>query len=99
MGSAGDLDTAKAEFKAAWEALKARTPPEDLAGGLQGHEHPRRRLGTCVVSGQFQGVAHDVTRHRSVPIGSIGTCTWCWRISAAERHGGRRTRTGPITGL
>ena len=25
MGSAKDLDTAKAEFKAAWEALKART--------------------------------------------------------------------------
>ena len=41
-----------------------------------------------------------VTRHRSVlPIGSIGTCTWCWRISAAERHGGRQTRTGLITGL
>ena len=31
MGSAKDLDTAKAEFKAAWEALKARTSPEDLA--------------------------------------------------------------------
>ena len=27
MGSARDLDTAKAKFKAAWEALKARTPP------------------------------------------------------------------------
>ena len=27
MGSAKDLDTAKTEFKAAWEALKARTPP------------------------------------------------------------------------
>jgi hypothetical protein len=27
MGSAKDLDTAKAEFKAAWEALKARTTP------------------------------------------------------------------------
>jgi len=31
MGSAKDLDTAKAEFKAAWEALKARTAPEQLA--------------------------------------------------------------------
>jgi len=31
MGSAKDLDTAKAEFKAAWEALKARTTPEQLA--------------------------------------------------------------------
>jgi hypothetical protein len=30
MGSAKDLDTAKAEFKAAWEALKAKTPPEQL---------------------------------------------------------------------
>ena len=27
---AKDLDTAKAEFKAAWEALKARTSPEQL---------------------------------------------------------------------
>ena len=31
MGSAKDLDTAKAEFKAAWEALKARTTPDQLA--------------------------------------------------------------------
>ena len=31
MGSAKDLDTAKAEFKTAWEALQARTPPERLA--------------------------------------------------------------------
>ena len=28
MGSAKDLDTAKAEFEAAWEELKARTTPE-----------------------------------------------------------------------
>jgi hypothetical protein len=28
MGSAKDLDTAKADFKVAWEALKARTTPE-----------------------------------------------------------------------
>jgi len=27
MGSAKNIDTAKAEFKAAWEALKARTSP------------------------------------------------------------------------
>ena len=31
MGSAKDADTARAEFKAAWEALKARTAPEQLA--------------------------------------------------------------------
>ncbi len=31
MGSARDLDTAKAEFAGAWTALKARTPPEQLA--------------------------------------------------------------------
>jgi hypothetical protein len=31
MGSAKDIETAKAEFKAAWEALKARTAPEQLA--------------------------------------------------------------------
>ena len=30
MGSSADIDTAKAEFKAAWEALKARTTPEQL---------------------------------------------------------------------
>ena len=31
MGSSKDLDTAKAEFKAAWEELKAKAPPEQLA--------------------------------------------------------------------
>ena len=31
MGSARDLDTAKAEFGGAWTALKARTTPEQLA--------------------------------------------------------------------
>ena len=31
MGSAQDLDTAKAEFAGAWTELKARTSPEDLA--------------------------------------------------------------------
>jgi hypothetical protein len=30
VGSAEDIETAKAEFKAAWQALKARTPPEQL---------------------------------------------------------------------
>ena len=30
-----DLDTAKAEFKAAWEALKAQTPPEQLAAAYR----------------------------------------------------------------
>jgi hypothetical protein len=39
MGSSTDIDTAKVEFKAAWEALKARTPPA-ARGGLQGDEHP-----------------------------------------------------------
>jgi hypothetical protein len=29
-GSSKDLDTAKAEFKTAWEALKARTTPEQI---------------------------------------------------------------------
>jgi hypothetical protein len=33
--SSKDLDTAKAEFKAAWEALKARTPPERLAAAYK----------------------------------------------------------------
>ena len=31
MGSAQDLETAKAEFAAAWKELKARTSPEDLS--------------------------------------------------------------------
>ena len=35
MGSAKGLDTAKSEFKAAWEALKARTPPEQLAAAYR----------------------------------------------------------------
>jgi hypothetical protein len=35
MGSAKDLDTAKAEFRAAWEALKARTAPEQLAAAYK----------------------------------------------------------------
>src|SRR6476619_519160 len=35
MGSAKDLETAKAEFKAAWEALKARTAPEQLAAAYK----------------------------------------------------------------
>ena len=35
MGSSRDLDTAKAEFRQAWEALKARTPPERLAAAFQ----------------------------------------------------------------
>jgi hypothetical protein len=35
MGSAKDLNTAKAEFKAAWEALKASTSPEQLAAAYE----------------------------------------------------------------
>jgi hypothetical protein len=35
MGSAKDRDTARAEFKAAWKALKARTPPEPLAAAYR----------------------------------------------------------------
>ena len=35
MGTASDIDTAKAEFKAAWEALNARTAPERLAAAYQ----------------------------------------------------------------
>ena len=34
-GSAPDFSTAKAEFKAAWKALKARTPPEQLAAAYK----------------------------------------------------------------
>src|SRR6476646_9448908 len=35
MGSARDLDTAKADFKTAWEALKARTPKDALAAAYR----------------------------------------------------------------
>ena len=35
MGSAKNIDTAKAEFKAAWAALKARTTPEQLAAAYK----------------------------------------------------------------
>ena len=34
-GSAKDRDTAQAEFKAAWKALKARTTPEQLAAAYR----------------------------------------------------------------
>jgi hypothetical protein len=34
-GSAKDLDTAKADFKAAWESLKAKTSPEELAAAYK----------------------------------------------------------------
>ena len=40
MGSAKDLDTAKAEFKAAWEALKHHAFA--AGGGLKGNEHSGR---------------------------------------------------------
>jgi hypothetical protein len=33
--SRGVGNAAKAEFKAAWEALKARTPPEQLAAAYE----------------------------------------------------------------
>jgi len=35
IGSSKDLDTAKAEFKAAWVALKARTTPHQLAAAYK----------------------------------------------------------------
>ena len=34
-GSSPDFRTAKAEFKVAWKALKARTPPEQLAAAYK----------------------------------------------------------------
>jgi hypothetical protein len=35
MGSAKDLDTAKADFKAAWERLLARTSKDELAAAYE----------------------------------------------------------------
>ena len=35
MGSAKDLDTAKADFKAAWESLKAKTSKDELAAAYK----------------------------------------------------------------
>jgi hypothetical protein len=34
-GSSKDHNTAKAEFKTAWKALKARTPPKQLAAACK----------------------------------------------------------------
>ena len=39
MGTAKDLDTAKAEFKAAWKDLKAEDHAGAARGGLQGDEY------------------------------------------------------------
>jgi hypothetical protein len=35
MGSSKDLGTAKAEFRSAWETLKASTTPEQLAAAYR----------------------------------------------------------------
>ena len=35
MGTSKDIDTAKSEFREAWKALKARTPPEQLAAAYR----------------------------------------------------------------
>ena len=35
MGSAPDINAAKSEFREAWKALKARTPPEQLAAAYK----------------------------------------------------------------
>jgi hypothetical protein len=35
MGQAGDLDTARADFKAAWERLLARTSKDELAAAYE----------------------------------------------------------------
>ena len=35
MGSSKDLDTAKAEFRTAWEGLKAKISPEQLAAAYR----------------------------------------------------------------
>ena len=35
MGSAQDLETAKAEFAGAWMELKVRTSPEELAAAYK----------------------------------------------------------------
>jgi len=49
MGSSPDYDTAKAEFKAAWEALKARTPPEQLASALEDARPVQQRKPTSPI--------------------------------------------------
>ena len=35
IGSAPDINTAKPKFREAWKALKARTPPEQLAAAYR----------------------------------------------------------------
>ena len=42
MGSAKDLDTAKADFKAAWERLLARTSKDELAAAYEDYERSGR---------------------------------------------------------
>ena len=44
MGQAGDLDTAKADFKAAWEACEGQDPVGAAGGSLQGDENSGRWL-------------------------------------------------------
>jgi hypothetical protein len=41
-GSASDFNTAKAEFKAAWKALKASTTPEQRAAAYRAMNHSGR---------------------------------------------------------
>ena len=47
MGSCQDLEAAKAEFKSAWEALKARTTPEQLAAAYKAMNIRRRLINIC----------------------------------------------------
>ena len=46
MGSAGDLDTAKADFKVAWEVFEGQDLAGAVGGGLRGDEYLGRQLNT-----------------------------------------------------
>ena len=89
-GSSKDLNTAKAEFKTAWKALKARTPPEDFAAAYKamnirddgkGGElpHHRGRVGLTTRSQD-----HRTTGHNRIARGS-GSCDLAILSSCDDR--------------
>ena len=56
MGSSKDLETEKAEFRSAWETLKAKHHARAARRGLSGDEHSRRRL--TIANGGSAQVSH-----------------------------------------
>jgi hypothetical protein len=57
-GSSKDHNTAKAEFKTAWKALKARTPPKQLAAAC-------KAFGTTTAEGRAAALEYRRTTRPS----------------------------------